>query len=152
MSVANLADDRLAIRELLDAYAHHADRKQAAAQAALFTNDAVIEVFMGEPVEGSTPVQVLHGRTAIEAAFAAALRPYDLTTHFNGQSTVRIDGDEASNDSHTLAHHFWQENGQRMLLVMGIRYRDRLVRQQGSWLFEQRTLLIDWTDRRPSSP
>jgi hypothetical protein len=59
-STANLtseAADRLAIRELLDAYAHDADRKLTSAQSALFTDDAVIEVYAGEP--DNNPVQVL---------------------------------------------------------------------------------------------
>jgi hypothetical protein len=50
---------RLAIRELLDAYANDADRKLTAAQAALFTDDAIIEVYMAESNKDSKPVQVI---------------------------------------------------------------------------------------------
>jgi hypothetical protein len=38
--------DRLAIRQLVDAYAHCADRRDAKGQMALFTPDTVFEVFM----------------------------------------------------------------------------------------------------------
>lgn len=146
------AADRLAIRELIDAWAHDADRKQAAAQAALFTEDGVIEVYTAEPRPDSKPVQVLRGREAIESGIRDGLKPYAVTMHVNGQSMVQIHGDQATNESYTLAHHFWTENSQRMLLVMGIRYYDTLVRQNGHWLFAKRKLIIDWTDRRPSTP
>ncbi len=40
------AADRLAIRQLIDAYAHCADSRDAKGQMALFTTDTVFEVFM----------------------------------------------------------------------------------------------------------
>jgi len=40
------AAERLALRELLDAYAHCADRRDAAGQMALFTENARFVVFM----------------------------------------------------------------------------------------------------------
>jgi hypothetical protein len=146
------AADRLAIRELIDAYAHDADRKLAAAQAALFTDDGVIEVYMAEPGKDSKPVQILHGRKEIESGIGEALKQYAMTMHSNGQSTIKINGDQAVNESYTLAHHFWTEDGKRILLVMGIRYYDTIVRKDGRWLFAERKLIIDWTDRRPSMP
>jgi len=43
------AADRLALRELFDAYAHCADRRDAAGQQSLFTPDTVFSVFMSGP-------------------------------------------------------------------------------------------------------
>ncbi len=43
---ADDAADRLAIRELVDSYAHCADRRDADGQIALFTEDTVFQVFM----------------------------------------------------------------------------------------------------------
>ena len=148
-SFAGEAADRLAIRGLIDAYAHAADRKRFSEQAALFTDDGVIEVYADE---AGKPIQVLHGRREIESAIGDALKPYLMTMHFNGQSVVEVRGDLASNESLTLAHHFFSENGTRMLLVMGIRYHDTIVRKGDEWLFSKRKLIIDWTDRRPSIP
>lgn len=146
------AADRLAIRELIDAWAHNADRKLPAKQAALFTDDGVVEVYMEEPGKDSKPVQVLRGRKEIESGIGDALKKYAVTMHLNGQSTVQINGDSATNESYTLAHHLWMEDGARKLLVMGIRYYDTIVRKDGHWLFSERKLVIDWTDSRPSSP
>src|SRR5579863_6556427 len=86
------AADRLAIRELFDAYAHCADRRDAEGQKALFTDDTVFAVYMDG--EGSEPSYVLHGRQALTPVFDD-LKRYETTTHFNGQSTVALDGDRA---------------------------------------------------------
>jgi SnoaL-like domain len=50
------------------------------------------------------------------------------------------------------AHHIWNDEGQRTLPVISIRYLDKFVRQDGAWRFAERQLIIDWTDQRPSSP
>ena len=84
------AADRLAIRELFDAYAHCADRRDAEGQKALFTADTRFAVYMGG--DGSEPTYVLDGREALTPVFAD-LNRYDVTTHFNGQSTIALDGD-----------------------------------------------------------
>ncbi|MFC0027928.1 nuclear transport factor 2 family protein [Micromonospora chaiyaphumensis] len=141
--------DRLAIRDLVDAYAHLADRRDAQGQAALFTDDARVAVYDGEP-DTTEPVQVLNGRDELAEAFGS-LRNYDRTTHFNGQCTVTVDGDGATGETYCLAHHLWVEEGQRTLMVMSIRYQDTFVRQGGRWFFAERRLITDWVDRRPST-
>jgi hypothetical protein len=55
--------DRLALRELFDAYAHCAARRDAEGQKALFSDDTVFAVYMES--EGSEPTYVLHGREAL---------------------------------------------------------------------------------------
>jgi SnoaL-like domain len=144
------AVDRQAIRDLVDAWAHYADRRRPAEQAALFTADGTVSVCPGDP-SATTPVQRLQGHAELAEAFKV-LDNYAVTTHFNGQSTVTLDGDEANGETYCLAHHIWTENGQRMLLVISIRYLDRFVRQDGEWRFADRQLITDWTDQRPSSP
>jgi hypothetical protein len=54
--------------------------------------------------EGAQPTYMLEGRDALTPVFAD-LNRYDTTTHFNGQSTVTIDGDRATGESYTIAHH-----------------------------------------------
>src|SRR5580704_4296378 len=85
--------DRLAIRELVDAYAHCADRRDAEGQMALFTRDAHFVVFMDS--RAAAPSQELHGREQLAPVFAG-LNAYEATTHFNGQSTVAVEGDRAT--------------------------------------------------------
>src|SRR5580692_6117406 len=79
------AADRLAIRELVEAYAHCADRRDAKGQMSLFTEDTHFVVYMN--ARDATPSQELHSREALAPVFAA-LNQYDATTHFVGQSTI----------------------------------------------------------------
>ncbi len=143
------AADRLAIRELIDAYAHCADRRDASGQMALFTEDAHFVVFMG--IGATEASQDFHRRDELAPVFAH-LNIYEATTHFNGQSTVTIDGDRATGESYCLAHHVLVSEGNRTLMVASIRYLDTFVKQEGAWLFSERRLMVDWTDTRPTTP
>jgi len=149
-SILQETADRLAIRNLVDAWAHCADRRLAEQQAALFIDDGRVAVYSGN-AEKASPLQVLQGRTELANGFANGLKSYDTTTHFNGQSTVTITDDHATGESYCLAHHLFIEDGQRVLLIMSIRYLDIFARVGGKWLFAERKLIIDWTDRRFSS-
>ena len=144
------AADRLAIRELFDAYAHCADRRDATGQLALFTEDTHFVVYLD--ANAAEPTQELHGRDALAPVFDN-LNTYAATTHFNGQSTVVLDADRATGESYCLAHHLSvDQDGKRTLMVAAIRYLDRFVKQDGTWRFAERRLMVDWTDTRPSTP
>src|SRR5580765_7609053 len=119
------AADRLAIRELFDAYAHCAGRRDAEGQKALFTNDTRFAVYMEG--EGSGPTYVIDGREALTPVFADLDR-CDATTHFNGQSTITLDGDHATGESNTIAHHLFTEDGERKLMAASLRYLDTFAK------------------------
>ena len=137
--------DRLAIRELFDAYAHCADRRDAEGQQALFTVDTRFAVYMDG--EGTEPTYVLDGREALAPVFAD-LNRYDVTTHFNGQSTVTIDGDRATGESYTIAHHVYTEEDRRKIMIASLRYLDTFVKLDGGWYFAERNLIVDRTETR----
>jgi hypothetical protein len=143
------AADRLALRELFDAYAHCADRRDAEGQKALFTADTRFAVYMNG--EGSEATYVLDGREALTPVFAD-LNRYEATTHFNGQSTVALDGDCATGESYTIAHHLYTENGERKIMIASLRYLDTFAKIDDRWYFAERKLLLDWSETRPSSP
>jgi hypothetical protein len=69
--------------------------------------------------------------------------------HFNGQSTVELDGDRATGESYCLAHHLYTDAGERKLMVASLRYHDTFVKLDGAWRFK---LYVDWTETRPSRP
>src|SRR5271169_5369287 len=96
------AAERLALRELLDAYAHCADRRDAKGQMALFTEDTHFVVFMD--AKSNSPSQELRGRESLAPVFAN-LNSYETTMHFNGQSTVELDGDRGTGVAYCFAHH-----------------------------------------------
>jgi len=142
------ATDRLAIRELIDAYAHCADRRDAKGQMALFTEDTEFRVFMDS--RSPEPSYAIHGREALAPVFAD-LNQYQATTHFNGQSTVRLDGDRATAETYCIAHHLTVIGNQRTLMLASIRYLDQLSKEGGVWLFAERSLMVDWKDTRVSA-
>src|SRR6185312_11804806 len=144
LSLSQLAD-RLAIRELVDAYAYCADRRDAAGQIALFTEDTDFLVYMH--ASNPSPTQHLRGRAALAPVFDE-LNTYESTMHFNGQSTTVLDGDDASGVTYCLAHHVKVDGSARSLMIAAIRYLDSFVKHDGSWFFSQRKLMVDWTETR----
>src|SRR5258705_13381569 len=97
------AADRLAIRELVESYAHCADRRDVKGQMSLFTADAHFVVYMN--AKDSTPSQELHSRAALAPVFAE-LNKYEATTHFIGQSTIfTLTDDRGTGGAYCLAHH-----------------------------------------------
>jgi hypothetical protein len=139
--------DRLAIRDLFDAYAHCADRRDAEAQKALFTTDTRFAVYMSGP--GTDATYILEGREALTPVFED-LKQYEVTTHFNGQSTVVLEGDRATGESYTIAHHLFTKDGQRQIMIASLRYLDKFAKVDGRWLFAERSLILDWSETRPS--
>jgi ketosteroid isomerase-like protein len=139
------AADRLAIRELFDAYAHCADRRDADGQKALFTDDTVFAVYMDG--ESSEATYVLQGRESLTPVFAD-LNRYEVTMHFNGQSTVRMDGDQANGDSYTIAHHVFTEAGSRKMMVAWLRYLDVFAKVDDRWYIADRQIILEWSETR----
>ena len=139
------AADRLAIRELIDAYAHCADRRDAEGQKALFTDDTHFVVYMDG--EDTDPTQDLRGRESLTAVFDA-LNQYEVTMHFNGQNTATLEGDRGTGEAYCIAHHVFSEEGERKIMVAYLRYLDTFVKQGGTWLFAERNLYLEFSDTR----
>jgi len=140
------AADRLAIRELVEAYAHCADRRDAKAQMALFTEDTHFVVYMN--AKDPKPSQELHSRAALAPVFDD-LNKYAATMHFVGQSTVlSLTGDRATGEAYTLAHHLTVDGAKRGLMIAALRYGDTLLKKDGAWLFAERKLYVDWIEER----
>jgi hypothetical protein len=140
------AAGRLAIRELIEAYAHCADRRDAKGQMSLFTPDTHFVVFMN--ANDPTPSQELHSREGLAPVFAA-LNKYDATTHFVGQSTIfTLSSDRATGEAYCMAHHVTVDGGKRRLMLASLRYLDTFVKLDGAWLFSERILYVDWLEER----
>ena len=143
------AADRLAIRELVEAYAHCADRRDAKGQMALFTGDTHFVVYMN--AKDPTPTQELHSREALAPVFAD-LNQYDATTHFVGQSTIfTLEANRATGEAYCLAHHIFMKDEKRRLMLASLRYLDTFAKTDGAWLFAERLLYVDWLEERSLS-
>jgi hypothetical protein len=140
------AADRLAIRELVEAYAYCADRRDAKGQMALFTPDTHFVVYMN--AKDPKPSQELHSREALAPVFAD-LNQYAATMHFVGQSTIlTLTTDRATGQAYCLAHHLTVEGSKRRLMIAALRYADTFSKEGGAWLFSERRLYVDWLEQR----
>jgi hypothetical protein len=140
------AADRLAIRELVEAYAHCADRRNAEGQMALFSADSHFVVYMN--AKDPAPTMELHSRAALAPVFAE-LNKYHATTHFVGQSTIfTLRGDQGTGETYCLAHHVTIDGEKRHLMLASLRYLDTFVKMDGAWLFAERRLYVDWREER----
>ena len=140
------AADRLAIRELVEAYAYCADRRDAEGQMSLFTPDTHFVVYMdaGNPA----PSQELHAREALAPVFAD-LNQYRATMHFVGQSTISsLTESQATGQAYCLAHHLTVDGDHRQLMIATLRYLDTFAKVDGAWLFAERRLYVDWIEER----
>jgi hypothetical protein len=140
------AADRLAIRELVDGYAHCADRRDAEGQMSLFTVNTHFVVYMN--AKDPKPSMELLSREALAPVFAD-LNKYEATTHFVGQSTIfTLTGDQATGETYCLAHHVTVDGEKRRLMVASLRYLDTFVKMDDTWLFAERLLFVDWQEER----
>src|SRR5262245_38409152 len=143
------AADRLAIRELIEAYAHCADRRDAKGQMALFTADTHFVVYMD--AKDPKPSQEVHSRDALAPVFAD-LNKYAATMHFVGQSTTsNLTADRGAGEAYCIAHHLTIDGGKRTLMIAALRYYDTFVKANGAWLFSERLLYVDWIENRSVS-
>ncbi len=143
------AADRLAIRELVEAYAHFADLRDAKGQMSLFTEDTHFVVYMN--AKDLTPSMELHSRESLAPVFSD-LNKYAATTHFVGQSTIfTLTGNRATGEAYCLAHHVTVDGDKRRLMIASLRYLDKFVKAHDQWLFAERQLYVDWLEERGMS-
>jgi hypothetical protein len=143
------AADRLAIRELVEAYAHCADRRDAEGQMALFTANTHFVVYMN--AKDPKPSQELLSREALAPVFVD-LNQYAATMHFVGQSTIfTLNGDRATGEAYCIAHHLTVDGEKRRMMVAYLRYLDTFAKIDSVWLFAERLLYVDWLEQRALS-
>ena len=140
------AADRLAIRELVEAYAHCADRRDAKGQMALFTADTHFVVYMN--AKDPNPSQELRSREQLAPVFAD-LNKYAATMHFLGQTTIlTLTSNRGTGETYCMPHHLTIAGEERRLMIAALRYYDTFVKVDGEWLFAERLLYVDWIEER----
>jgi hypothetical protein len=140
------AADRLAIRELVEAYAHCADRRDAKGQMSLFTVDTHFVVYMN--AKDAVPTMDLHLRESLAPVFAD-LNKYEATTHSIAQSTIySLTDDQATGEAYCIAYHVSIDGKGRRLMQASLRYLDAFTKVNGTWLFAERRLYVDWMEER----
>ena len=127
--------DRLAIRALVDAYARHADRRDAGRQKSLFTEDTQFVVYMDG--EGSEPTQEL---CRSRGADAGVREPQHLPGNNPLQRPEHRRAGRRSRDRRKLLPGPSPVHRRRRskLMVASLRYHDTFVKLDGTWRFTQR--------------
>lgn len=129
MPFTGAAEDRLAIRELLDAYADAVTRRDSAAWGATWAEDAEWSL-PDYPEIGTT-----RGRTAIVAMWIEAMKAYPGIMFEAWPGSIVIAGDRATMRSYTAE--VYDQDG-ATVRDRGV-YEDTCVRIDGRWLFASRS-------------
>lgn len=126
--------DREAIREVMLRYAAGLDRRDFAMVGACFTADA-------HAIYGG--VDHIHGVDRIIAHIQGLLN-LKASSHFVGNQLIALHGDTADMESYAVAHLIQTRGGQDIMRIRGLRYIDKMVRQDGLWLIADRIHTCDW--------
>ncbi len=129
MPFTGSAEDRLAIRELLETYADAVCRRDADAWGATWADDAEWSL-PDYPEIGTT-----HGRSAIVAMWVEAMKAYPGILFQAWPGSIEIDGDIAQVRSYTAE--VYDQDGQTKR-DRGL-YKDVCVKIGGQWLFKSRS-------------
>jgi uncharacterized protein (TIGR02246 family) len=129
-------EDLEEIRRLLEEYARCLDAGDHAAYADLFTEDGELRAQLGEA----------KGRKAIRELLDARLADTDRVPrtafHQIGNATIDLHGDRAT--SRVLWAYVTHDDASYPLLLQVGHYDDLLVREDGRWRFERRTITRDF--------
>lgn len=134
---ADQVADRIAIDDLLDAYAHAVDAKDWDLFRSLFAPGAILDYGS----EGGPRCEVDEAVKWLDRSLA----PFTMSQHIVANRRVEIDGDEA----HVFAYVFSplgmpDGDGGLRLVLSGGSYEDRLTRAPEGWRFASRTVRSAW--------
>lgn len=128
--------DKVAIREVLEAYAFGLDERDFAAVEGVFTPDAELDYTSTSAWVG-TPAEVI-------PVIEKTLSNFPVCQHHLTNCRISVDGDTATANTY-LWNPLAMEGGANMLLVGG-RYDDELVRTDEGWRISKRTFVASsWT-------
>jgi SnoaL-like domain len=143
-------DDRIALGDLVHAYAAAIDDRRFNDAAELFTDTA--ELVVPDPPQSLEPIRHHRGRGAIRTGLAE-VAAVPRTEHAIVGEVYRAGrtNDEAHGRITCIAHHWSQRGSQQGFtdLVWHLRYDDRYVRTELGWRVAARALTINAIETRP---
>ena len=133
--------DLAALRRTAERYALGADRRDKALWREVLADDVKI----------SGPGFSITGLEANLGSIDHLAHAFTMTRHVVHDMDVTVDGDTAQGETRSTAEHRIAEPDGDKLLVWAIRYQDQWRREQGTWRFTRRTLIVDWEELRAVS-
>jgi hypothetical protein len=134
-------EDKIALKELVDTFSNLSDVRDVSSQVLLFTEDATVQTFAN-----GNRVANLRGRKEMENAFAPFLARFETVYHFNGQHTVKLNGNSATGVLYCTVTLIGMQEGKRTRTTIGVSYDDEYIRQNGKWLIANRKSHFNWQD------
>jgi hypothetical protein len=131
------------LKELIDTFSNLADEKNISGQMPLFTKDTIVKVYMGEEL-----LFDISGTKQLEEVFTGFTADVKRSYHMNGQQVVKIDGDTATGIAYCQVKLVSEEDGKEVVMEHSIRYNDKYVRQNGTWLISERISHFNITEKR----
>jgi len=131
------------LKELIDTFSNLADEKNISEQMPLFTKDTIVKVYMGEEL-----LFDISGTKQLEEVFTGFTADVKRSYHMNGQQVVKIDGDTATGIAYCQVKLVSEEDGKEVVMEHSIRYNDKYVRQNGTWLISERISHFNITEKR----
>jgi hypothetical protein len=133
--------DRLAIADCLARYCRGIDRCDPIELADVFTCDARLDYG-----DGAGPI------AEVIAGLMQGLGAMRLTQHAISNTICRIAGSRAKAETYCVATHILPgEDCADIELVVGGRYLDTLVKQDGIWRIAERLYVMDWNRSGPAT-
>jgi 3-phenylpropionate/cinnamic acid dioxygenase small subunit len=139
--------DRLALADLVHAYAAAVDDRRFDDAADLFTETA--ELKLPDPPQSLEPVRLSKGRAAIRSAVASVTAVQRTQHAIVGEVYWSGAKDTARGRIACLAHHFSQRDEGFSDLLWHTRYDDLYARTDAGWRIQVRTLTINAIEVRP---
>lgn len=131
--------DLAALRRAAERYALGADRRDKALWREVLADD----------VEISGPGFSIAGLEANLGSIDHLAHAFTMTRHMVHDMDATVYGDTAQGETRSTAEHRIAAPDGDKLLVWAIRYQDQWRRDQGTWKFTRRTLIVDWEELRP---
>ena len=125
MAFVGPIEDRLAIRERIDAYCDAVFRRDADDWIACWAPDAVWKL----------PSMEVSGHEAMRPAWIGAMSAYKFTGFFGNPGHIVVDGDTAEARTYTTEH--LEKTDGSFMRIYGA-YDDKLVKLDGAWVFASR--------------
>jgi uncharacterized protein (TIGR02246 family) len=132
MSISN--EDFIEIQQLMYRYARCADQRDYAGFASVFAEDATL-VFKGNDIVGLATIQDV----------LTDLEKYKRTLHQVFNVDYQVDSHKATGETYCLASHIMDGEAGEIKLDMGIRYKDKLIKEAKGWRIQVRELELVWT-------
>jgi len=135
-------EDITQLNQLAYRYAAAVDRCDTEGFQAVFTPDARLRSYHPETEE---PFADMKGHEQLASVPNTMRGMYRSTTHMMTNHLVEGDGDHASGEVLCTARHLTNDRQDSRNVI--IRYIDRYVRRDGSWLIDDREIRFLWSEK-----